>query len=228
MTWPLRSLLLLVGSLLVAAPAAGTSLGTEIAGRVRQFLDGKAMPGGAEVEISVGEPDPKLNLAPCKAYEPFVPAGARLWGKTSLGVRCTQGARWIVYLPTYVKVFSDVQVAAHALARGKVVGAADTRVERVEVTAYPAGVLGPGDSVAGWTLTRSTIAGEPLRKDMLRAPIIIEAGDLVQVRVNGAGFTVGTDGKALSSASEGQIMQINVAGRVLRGVARSGKLVEVQ
>src|SRR5437867_13048141 len=65
---------------------------SEFAQRVRLYLDERAAFPGGEVEISVGEPDPRLTLAPCARYEPFLPPGARLIGRTSLGVRCVEGA----------------------------------------------------------------------------------------------------------------------------------------
>ena len=64
---------------------------SEIANRVRTLLEATPVPEGSELEIIVGDPDPRLSLGACKTYEPFVPPGARLWGRTSLGVRCTEG-----------------------------------------------------------------------------------------------------------------------------------------
>jgi flagella basal body P-ring formation protein FlgA len=53
-----------------------------------------ALPAGASAlrtEIELGELDSRLRLAPCAKVEPFLPPGARLWGKTRLGLRCTEG-----------------------------------------------------------------------------------------------------------------------------------------
>ncbi len=207
-----------------AVPARAES---EIAGRVRGLLEATSLPGGAELEIAIGDPDPRLQLAPCRAYEPFVPTGARLWGRTSLGVRCTDGASWTIYLPTQIKVFAPALVAARPLVRGQPVTSEDVRLERIELTAHPAGVLGARDPLEGRTLTRAMAAGEPLRRDLLRAPNILHAGDLVRVQAGGAGYAVTTEGKALAAAVDGQSIQIAVGGKVLHGVARPGKVVEI-
>ena len=102
------------------------------------------------------------------------------------------------------------------------------RIDRVELTAAPAGVLGAADSIEGRIASRPIAVGEPLRRDILRAPNVVQAGDLVRVRAGGPGFSITTDGKALGAAAEGQAMQVSVAGKVLSGVARANRIVEVR
>lgn len=211
--------------LMSAAPARAES---ELANRVRVFLDSQSLPGGGEVEVTVGDPDPRLTLAPCARMEPFIPTGARLWGRTSLGVKCVEGANWSVYLPTTIKVFAPGLVAARPIPRGQALGPDDVRIERVELTAVSAGVLGGADGIEGRTAVRAIQAGEPLRRDLLRAPAVLAPGDPVQVRAGGVGFSVSTEGKALTAAIDGQTAQVAIAGKVLTGVARAGKVVEVR
>lgn len=219
---------IILSTLLPAATMSVAHAESEIANRVRTLLEGTTLPNGADVEITVGDPDPRLQLAACRAYEPFVPPGARLWGRTSLGVRCTEGANWTIYLPTHIKVFAPALVTARPLVRGQAVTAEDVRVDRVELTASPAGVLGPGDALDGRTTTRAMAASEPLRRDLLRAPNVLQAGDVIRVQAGGPGFAISTEGKALAAAVDGQTTQIAVGGKVLSGIARAGKVVEVR
>ena len=52
------------------------------------------------MEVEVGALDERLRLAPCARVEPYLPAGARLWGRSRLGLRCLEGAtRWNVFCP---------------------------------------------------------------------------------------------------------------------------------
>ena len=231
-------ILSLLAALLLAAapgaraqsePAAAPSgdAPSELADRVRTFVDNQALPGG-EVEVTVGEPDPRLQLAPCRSYEPFVPTGARLWGRTSLGVRCIDGAHWTVFLPTVVRVFAPSPVAARPLARGHLLGPEDVRLERVELTAFPPGALFAGELPEGRVTTRALAAGEPLRRDQVRLPPVVQAGDAVSVHAGGHGFQIVTEGKALATGVDGQAIQVAVAGKVLTGTARAGKVVEVR
>ncbi|MDQ6620879.1 MAG: flagellar basal body P-ring formation protein FlgA [Pseudomonadota bacterium] len=217
-----------VVSLCMACAATPACAESEIAARVRTLLERTQLPDGSDLEITVGDPDSRLQLAACREYEPFVPPGARLWGRTSLGVRCTEGAHWTIYLPTQIKVFAPALVAARPLVRGQTVTAEDVRIDRVELTAAPAGVLAPGDNLDGRTVTRALGAGEPLRRDLLRAPNVLQAGDMVRVQAGGPGFAISTEGKALAAAMEGQTTQIAIGGKVLSGVARAGRVVEVR
>jgi|SRR5947208_549633 len=216
----------LIVAFLMAIPSA---IGSELADRTRLFLDAQALPFAGDVEITVGEPDSRLNLAACQRFEPFIPNNARLWGRTSLGVRCIEGANWSVFLPVHIKVFAPAPVAARPLVRGQPVGLDDVRLERVELTQWPAGVLASVEQVDGKIATRAIAAGEPLRRDALRSPPVIQPGDPVKIVFDGGSFAVSTEGKALSVAGEGQTVQVALAaGRVLSGVAHTGKVVEIK
>ncbi len=216
---------------LVFAPGAHAAAATpaDVARDARVFLDRQPLPGGGDIEVVVGEPDPRLALAPCARTEPFIPPNARLWGRASLGVRCVEGANWTVYVPIEVRVFAPVQVAARPLGRGVAVEPDDVRVERVDLTRLRGQAIGADESLAGTVTARAIAAGEPLRRDLLRAPPVMAAGDPVKVIVDGAGFVVSTDGKALSAAGDGQAVRVATAsGRVLTGIARPGFIVVVR
>ena len=202
---------------------------SDLAQGARLFLEKQGLPGGGEVEIVVGEIDPRLSLAPCARYEPFVPPGAKLWGRSSLGVRCVEGANWNVFVPIEVRVWSIVQVAARPIARGKPVTQDDIRLDRIDLTRTAGAVLAPEDAFEGNVAVRAIAAGEPLRRDLLRPPPIMAAGDPVRVVYDGNGFAISVDGKALAAAGDGQTVRVaTAAGRVLSGIARPGHVVLVK
>jgi flagella basal body P-ring formation protein FlgA len=213
----------------VTTPGAQPS--AELAERIRLLVDERVLPGGGggEVEVTVGEPDARLKLAPCGRMEPFVPSGARLLGRTSLGVRCVEGASWVVYVPVQIKLYVDAWVAARPIPRGQPVGPDDVRIDRVDVAPLNGNALLPDASVAGRTALRSLNPGDPLRRDALRAPTVVQPGDAVQVVAVGTGFAAQSPGKALTLAADGQTTQVSLpGGRVLTGVARPGGIVEVR
>ena len=215
---------------LCSALPAGATVPADLGHRMRMFLEQQPLPFDGEVEIVVGEPDPRLQLAACRQYEPFIPPGARLWGRVSLGVRCTDGAQWTVFLPVQVRVFGPALVAARPIARGQPLGNDDYRLERVEWTSWAPGVLAVApDQADGRLATRGIQPGEPLRRDMLRAQPAFLAGDPIKVVYAGQGFSVNTEGKALTLGNDGQTAQAAVnGGRVVTGVARPGKVLEVR
>ena len=221
----LGSLVALVALSAPASPARASDLSE----RVRLLVDERMAVNGGEVEVVVGEPDPRLKLAPCARMEPFVPTGARLMGRTSLGVRCLEGANWVVYVPVQIKLFVDAWVAARPLARGQTVGAEDARLDHIDIAALNGNAVLPEMPLVGRTVARTLSPGEPFRRDALRAVPVVQPGDAVQVVAVGTGFAAQTSGKALTAASEGQMAQVSLpGGRVLAGVARAGGVVEVR
>ncbi|RAE77565.1 flagellar basal body P-ring formation protein FlgA, partial [Burkholderia multivorans] len=56
------------------------------------------------------------GLAACTTLEPFLPTGARLWGRTTVGVRCAGERPWTVYLQAKVTVHATYYVAARQIA----------------------------------------------------------------------------------------------------------------
>lgn len=213
---------LLVPSLVWAAPS-------ELAEGARVFLEQQSLPAGGEVEVTVGEPDARIALAPCARFEPFVPRGAKLWGRSSLGVRCVEGANWTVYVPVEIRVYAPVQVAARPIPRGRAVTPDDVRIDRVDLTRINAPLFAADDALDDLVASRAIPAGEPLRRDVLKPPPIMAAGDPVRVVYDGPGFAASIDGKALVAAGEGQPVKVATAtGRVLTGLARTGHVVVVK
>jgi flagella basal body P-ring formation protein FlgA len=81
----------------------------------------------------------------------------------------------------------------------------------------------------GRTALRALAPGDPLRRDALRSPPVVQPGDAVQVVAVGTGFAAQSPGKALTVAAEGQSAQVALpGGKVVSGVARAGGIVEVR
>jgi flagella basal body P-ring formation protein FlgA len=196
---------------------------------LRQFADRELDSAAGEMEVTIGDIDPRLTLAPCARYEPFLPPGTRLWGRATLGVRCLEGANWVVYVPIQVRVFAPALVAARALPRNHTIGPDDVRIERLELTAIANPVVTANEPYAGERLTRAVSPGEPITRTILRTPPVVQPGDPVRVVIGGRGFRITADGKALTTGSDGQTVQVALAGgRMVSGVARQGGTVEVK
>ena len=217
--------LLTAAWLVCAAPAAAADL----AAQARLYLDAQALQLPGDVEITVGEPDPRLALAECARAEPFIPTNARLWGRGHIGIRCVQGANWTVYLPVDVRIFAPAPVAARAIPRGQILGRDDFRLERVELTQWPLGELASPDQIDGRMATRTIAAAEPLRRGQLKHLPLIMPGDAVRVLIETSSFVVATDGKALTSAGSGEGVQVALeTGKTVWGTANPGKVVQIK
>ena len=219
-------------SALAAASFAQTAPARQDHGVLRQTVSQiLTVPAGGlpgQISVTVGAIDPRLNLAACAAPEPFLPNGARAWGKTSVGVRCTAPSPWTVYIPAMVQVQGDYLAAAVPLAQGQTVGPNDIARVRGDLTALPPGIVTEPSQAVGYTVARTVALGAPLRQDALRSQQAVAQGQMVRLVSSGPGFRVTTDGRALANGSDGQTIQVRAPnGQVVSGVARAGGLVEV-
>lgn len=202
---------------------------------VRQFVQREAaavaarLGANVRLEVTVGALPSGMQLAPCARIEPFVPSGVRLWGRTHVGMRCMDGANWSVLLPVTVKIFGPALVAARPLAALQAIAPDDLRIAEVEWTREPQGVATDPAQIDNRVLTRPLGVGQPVPLAALRAPLAVGQGDPVKVLGQGRGFSIQTDGIALAAAQEGQPVRVRTeSGRILTGIARVGRSVEVQ
>ena len=181
------------------------------------------------VEVSLGQLDPRLRLAPCQRVEPYLPAGGVLWGKTRVGLRCTQGATaWNVFLPLTIGVFGKAWVAAAPLSAGTVVAAGDLVQAEVNLAEDAAMAITDTRQALGRTLSRALNTGQALRQTDMKTRQWFSAGDEVQVSARGSGFSVAGAGQALTHGLEGQPVRVRVeSGRVVVGMPVGERLVEL-
>ena len=186
----------------------------------------QGLPG--KVSYSVGQLDQHAQLAPCSAFEPFLPPGGRLWGRATVGIRCLGPNRWTVYVPVQIRVTGSYLVTARHLTPGQIVSPADVLAQSGDLGALPASVLTDQTQAIGKKVRNGIAAGQPLRSDLLTAAWAVQQGQSVKLLSSGAGFTISNEGKALNNAADGQIAQVRTtSGQVVSGVARSGGVVEV-
>jgi flagella basal body P-ring formation protein FlgA len=201
-------------------------------GTLRNFVSQQVAASGAQLtrfDVQVGTVEPRTPLAACQRTEPFMPTGARLWGRSSVGLRCVEGANWTLMIPVSVRAWGNALVAAVPMAAGSVAAADDVREQEVEISREPAGLLRDPAQVQGRTLNRAVAAGQPLRADMFRLTQAVAAGDPVRLRVQGNGYALTAAGQALTAAADGQTIRVRSDfGKILTGVAREGRIVDLQ
>ena len=185
------------------------------------------LPGKAT--ISAGAIDPRLALAACAAMDVFTPPGSRLWGNTSVGVRCGAPTAWTIYVSVSVRVSGPYVATARALSPGEALSQGDLTVMQGDLTQMPAGIVTDVSQAVGKTVAASVGAGQALRADVLRTPNAILQGQNVKVVSQGNGFQVSADGKAITNAAVGQVAQIRMnSGQTLSGIARADGTVEMK
>ncbi|WP_350282012.1 flagellar basal body P-ring formation chaperone FlgA [Nitrosomonas sp.] len=210
----------------IASEDSSTSVILEV---VNSFVRNETRHLLGRVIIKSSGLDTRQTPRSCRQPQPFLPAGGRVWGKFSVGVRCQDEATWTLYIPVEIEVISRVVHAAQPVSMGKQLEAQDIVSKEVDLVRIPGGVATDPDQVIGKVATTFLASGQPIRTHQLRAPHVISRGQKVQLTATGAGFTVSMEGEALAAAAAGEVVQVrNHTGRIISGTARAGGVVEIK
>ncbi len=208
----------------ISSPSAQTPAPHEL----KLYVENAAGAIAGRVEVSIGQIDPRVDFAACRRLEPFLPQGARLWGRAWVGARCTDGPAITAYFPVHVKIFGRAIVANRAFPAGISLNSSDVHDEEVELTREAPGALADLAAVGDKVLARPLAAGQMLRPEYFRARPAVAPGDTVKLVYAGSGFTVSTEGRAIGAALEGQPVRVQTAsGKTLSGTARAGRIVQL-
>jgi flagellar basal body P-ring formation protein FlgA len=209
---------------LAQPPAEGVSRAVELA---RSTAAAHA-PQGARVLASAAALDARLQLAPCTQTEVHLPRGTPVWGRTRVGLRCTQGAvAWSIFVPVQVQVLAPAVAVVAALPAGARLGPGDLGTVEVD-WAQGTRPFAQGADLVGRVLARPLPAGQAVRAGDLQARQWFAAGDTVRIRASGPGFAISGEGLALSNGIEGQPARVRTdQGRVLSGLPSGEKRVEL-
>ncbi|ABB09966.1 flagellar basal body P-ring formation chaperone FlgA [Burkholderia lata] len=183
------------------------------------------LPGKTTATVTTAFP---RGLAACTTLEPFMPTGARLWGRTTVGVRCAGERPWTVYLQAKVTVQATYYVAARQIAPGEPLSAADLVARDGDLTVLPLAVITDPAQAIGATALARISAGLPLRQDMLKSAASVSAGQTVRVVAAGPGFTISAEGSALANAAPGQSVRVRMAaGQIVTAIVKDAGTVEI-
>lgn len=195
---------------------------------ITNFLDvkSKGLPGQASYGIGAINAD--ALPGGCRNIDVSMNPGVRPWGKTHVNVRCTDGAKWNLFVPVQIRVTADYLVSARPLRAGQLIGEADIARRRGDLADLPADVLTEPAQALGQSSGVSLPVDRPLRADMLRKPLVVTQGQSVKLVSAGVGYQVTSEGRALNNAVAGQVVQVRLAsGQVISGIARADGTIGV-
>ena len=195
---------------------------------VEDFVRAQTSGYAGRATFTLGKIDQRLAVPACAALEVFVPAGARLWGNSSVGVRCGAPTPWTLYVGVTVRVNGSYVAAGRTLAAGQTLTQADLSLVEGDLTQLSTPVVSDVAEAVGKTISAPLAPGQPLRSDVLRVTPVIVLGQTVKLVSQGPGFRVSADGKALGNAAAGQLAHVRTgSGQTVSGIARSDGSVEI-
>lgn len=199
----------------------------EIRKVVETFIQDKTQGMPGKISFKIEPIDTRMAFSACPNLEAFLPTGASLLGKTSIGVRCNEKNGWSLFVPVSVTTTINMLLSSKPLQQGQVIGAGDFSIQSGEVS--QPGIVTDEAQIIGKVLKISISAGQLLKQDMFRPPYVITQGQTIQLISQRQGFTLRTEGQAMNNAATGQPVQVKVAsGKVISGFAKTSGIVEVQ
>ncbi len=213
------------------ASAKNTPAGTQdhslLKSTVAAFVQQQTADMPGKVAYQIEDIDRRIALPECKKLEAFLPAGAQLIGKTSVGVRCNEPQGWSIFVPVQIRINRNLLISARQLPLGHTLHEEDLATQTTETTHV--GGMTDAKQVIGKVLRYGISAGQVLREDMLRPPYSVTQGQSVRLSTQGNQFSIRSTGVALNNASERQTVQVRTAsGRVISGIAGGEGVVEIK
>lgn len=215
------------GAQSVAAP--GITDSQQIRAVAERFIEAFGTPE-TTVSATAGALDPRLALAGCAGeLTPFLPSGASVKGRTTVGVRCPDAGGWSIYVPVTVESATQLAVARRALARGEMPAPSDLDLVSRTVPGLPTQFLARPADTGGRRLRRPVAAGDPIPIDALAAPVLVERGQQVTLLAAAAGIAVRANAVALDDGGFGDRVRVRnaVSGRIIEGSVESKGTVSV-
>jgi flagella basal body P-ring formation protein FlgA len=182
------------------------------------------------VIATAGELDARLQFAACAGpLHAFTLQGAAVGARTTVGVRCTEGAEWTVYTQVAVTTELDVLVLSAPAARDSRLTAAEVTAQRRSVNGLGSTFLTDASMLKDRRLKRSVPAGAALSIDMFAKDPVVKRGQQVFLVSNVGSIEVRAPGLALADGGNADRIRVqNLSSlKVIEGVVESGNQVRV-
>ena len=209
---------LLLWFLAISAQAIMTP---DLEASIKRYIQKSPSVNGLRVEVQLIEPNQVIPPCIGGSIEIITPPGVRLWGRSTLQLRCAK-ASWMVNVPLNIRAFGDYVVASRYLPFGQKLESGDIRVIEGDLSVLPDDVLRTPRAAYDKVLGRPLQMGAPIGLNDLKESAVVKSGDPVLIQLVGKGFQVSGEGTAQSSGMVGDMVRVRLMdgqtlqGRVLR------------
>jgi flagella basal body P-ring formation protein FlgA len=209
-----------------AGSVAQAALPPDLEKEIKRYIQKSPSVNGLRVEPEFL--DPSITLPPCVggSIEIGTAMGSRLWGRTTLQLRCAKAA-WMINVPVNIHVFGDYVVASRYLQFGQKVESGDIRVVEGDLSLLTDDVLRSPKAAYDRILNRALQMGAPIGLNDLKESTVIKVGDPVRLLLGGKDFEVSGEGIAQTAGMLGDMVRVRIAdGQILQGkVMRPGVIL---
>lgn len=204
---------------------------TSIQTTAETFITEAVLSSNGRLPIArAGSLDSRLRLNECDTpLEAFQPAGGRLLGSTTVGVRCQGTQPWTLYVPVKVSIYDTVVVATRHLSKGMLIQDQDVTLVKKDLAELRSGYYQDLSQVIGKQVARTTSMNAAITTRMMKDPLQIKRGQVVSLIAEAHGLKVQMTGKALADGASGERIQVRNLStkKVVEGIVKSATTVQV-
>ena len=196
---------------------------------VQQFLQNhQAIADYKDRDIQVGHLDPRLSLTQCsEPLKTYLVPGARILGKTTVGVRCQSPKPWALYVPAQVNLYQEVYQTADNLAKGHIIRESDISLIKQNISRLNRGYFTEKQQLVGKQTKRRLTLGKIINPYQVKAPLLIKRGEQVELIAKTGLYAVRMSGKAMMDGARGDRIRVkNLSSqRIIEGtVTQAGQV----
>ena len=200
---------------LLLLPALSAHAGNErqslasIALQAEAFIADYPFESKYPVSFELSTLDPRLHLKPCaRALDIRFTHPDRISGNTSLSIQCQSPVNWRLHLPVRIELYDDVAINRSPLVRGQSIAPGNIVFRKKKVTALQQGYFTRDDSFERLQARRNLPSGSILTPANMAEKKMVTSGQMVNILLNIKGLQVKSSGKALQSATLGQVIKV--------------------
>ncbi len=162
-----------------------------------------------DIELSLSNLDPRLTLPACPQPLNIELQQSQYGGsKLSAKVHCPDGARWTIYVPVNVDIYTEVAISTRNLRKGERISKHDFNFQRTNTSDISHSFLDSPEDLVGKEVRRPLRAGAVIRDQDLQEANVVEKGDTVIVTAQSGGLMVSTEGEALTDGHVGEQIRV--------------------
>lgn len=197
-------------SLLSVQSVFAATLEKQIADFMRRMI---TIPS-VKVEVKL-KTDP-ARLQQCDNPQFSLPSTQKVGGRLSLRMLCGDKR---FFIPVEVQVTGRYPIAARAIPANHKIGADDIAWREGRLDTFAQQPLLELNKIKDSVTLRPVGAGQTFTERMLRLPLAVTSGQVVQVTVTGDGFSITNQGKALNNAVVKEKVRVRMdSGQVVEGI----------
>ncbi len=185
-------------------------------------------PYPARFELS--QLDHRLKLKACnESLSINFTRSQKIMGNTSLSIRCKTPVKWRIHLPVRIDIYDDIAINKAALLKGQTIDVNNINYRKKKITDLHLGFFRKTDPIERLQAKRNLSPNSILNSTNIAPKLLVTAGQIVTIVLEINGLQIKSTGKALKSASLGQLVKVkNIqSNKIIEGTVSSEGQVSI-